>query len=230
MDTNKLGKILLHIPAREGSKRVPRKNMRSMAGKPMIAYTIEASIQANITPLMYVNTDSLEIINYTKTTYPQFNVYERDKSLANDTATSDDFNYDIIKNLAPDTLVMINPVCPLIEPKDIQNALDAYAQSNCDTLITTTSTHMQTFCDGEPMNINVKEPLAPSQENKTVHILNWAITIWDAQKFIQRMQQTGYAVLGNERLFFDIEPYKAIKVSEESDFIFAEKILASQSN
>ena len=137
-----LGKIVLHIPAREGSKRVPRKNMRPMNGKPMISYTVEAALKANITPHNYVNTDSKEICDYIRSNYTGFGIYERDPALANDQASSDQFNLDIIERLEPDTLVMVNPVCPLIEAKDIVNALNAYAEGDWDTLITSESTQM----------------------------------------------------------------------------------------
>jgi CMP-N-acetylneuraminic acid synthetase len=220
-----LGKIVLHIPAREGSKRVPRKNMREMNGKPMISYTIEATLKSKITKNMYVNTDSTEIIEYVKNSYPEFQTYKRDEKLANDQASSDQFNLDVINQFDPDTLIMINPVCPLITEDDIKNALDAYQKSDCDTLITSESTQMQTFCDGEPVNIKLNEQLAPSQDNGRITILNWAITIWEVSSFKKRMTKQGFAVLGEKRDFFDIEPIKATKVSEEKDFLFAEQLL-----
>lgn len=225
-----LGKIVLHIPAREGSKRVPRKNMRLMNGKPMISYTIEASILADITKELYVNTDSDEIIRFVEKEYPDFKVYSRDKELANDKASSDQFNYDIIKQLTPDILIMINPVCPLIEANDIVQALAYFKNSDCDTLISSNSTQMQTFCDGIPVNINIDEQLAPSQENKNITILNWAITIWDARSFIERMKKQDFAVLGKKRDFYVLDSIKGVKVSEEKDFIFAEMILKNKDN
>lgn len=220
-----LGKIVLHIPAREGSKRVPRKNMRNMNGKPMISYTIEAAINSNINADMCVNTDAEEIIEYVESYYPSFQTYRRDKNLANDTASSDQFNLDVIEKFQPDTLIMFNPVCPLITEEDIKKAVQAYQESDCDTLITSESTQMQTFCEGEPVNINLNEQLAPSQQNGRITILNWAITIWDAKSFKERMQTQGFAVLGKNRKFLDIEPIKATKVSEEKDFLFAEQLL-----
>lgn len=220
-----LGKIVLHIPAREGSKRVPRKNMRSMNGKPMISYVVEASLNANITDHMYVNTDSQEIIEYIEKMYLSFKTYKRDEKLANDQASSDQFNLDVIEKFNPDTLIMINPVCPLITEEDIKNALEAYKKSDCDTLITSESTRMQTFCDGKPVNIKLNEQLAPSQDNGLITILNWAITIWEVSSFKKRMAEQGFAVLGEKRDFFDIEPIKATKVSEEKDFLFAEQLL-----
>ena len=220
-----LGKIILHIPAREGSKRVPRKNMRHMNGKPMISYVIEASLNAKITDNIYVNTDSKEIISYVENNFSTLKAYERDENLANDKASSDQFNLDIIEKLNPDTLIMINPVCPLITSEDIKNALTKYKTSDCDTLITSETTQMQTFCDGEPVNIKLDEQLAPSQENGLITILNWAITIWEVGSFKKRMSEQGFAVLGGNREFFDIESIKAIKVSEEKDFLFAEQLL-----
>jgi len=220
-----LGKIVLHIPAREGSKRVPRKNMREMNGKPMISYTVEACINSSINADMYVNTDSKEILEYIEKNYKEFKTYERAKNLADDKASSDQFNLDIIEHFNPDTLIMVNPVCPLITEEDIKNAIEAYKDSDCDTLITSESTQMQTFCDGKPVNINVNEQLAPSQDNGRISILNWAITIWEVSSFKKRMSKNGFAVLGENRMFFDIEPIKATKVSEEKDFIFAEKVL-----
>lgn len=222
-----LGKIVLHIPAREGSKRVPRKNMRDMNGKPMIAYVIAAALEANVTQNMYVNTDANEIIEYVSANYPKIQVYKRDAELANDKASSDEFNYDIIRKLKPDTLIMVNPVSPLLSAKDIKGALEAYKKSDCDTLITSESTQMQTFCDGIPVNIKLDEQLAPSQDNGRITILNWAVTIWDAKKFTTRMQERGYASLGKNRLLFDIDPLHAIKVSKEKDFLFAETLLSS---
>jgi len=220
-----LGKIILHIPAREGSKRVPKKNMRDMNGKPMISYVIDAALKASVTDNIYVNTDAQEIIAYVGKTYPNIKIYKRDPELANDKASSDQFNFDIINTLQPDTLIMINPVCPLIDADDIKRALEAYKKSDCDTLITSESTQMQTFCDGEAVNIRLDEQLAPSQENKKITILNWAITLWDAKLFSNRMNTNGFAVLGEKREFFDIEPIKATKVSEEKDFLFAEQLL-----
>ena len=224
-----LGKIVLHIPAREGSKRVLRKNMRLMNGKPMIAHVIEATIRSDVTENIYVNTDAQEIIEYINEIYPSVKIYKRDPQLANDNASSDQFNFDIINALQPDTLIMINPVCPLIDESDIKKAVETYKKSDCDTLITSESTQMQTFCDGEPINIKLDEQLAPSQKNKKITILNWAITIWEVSSFKQRMKEQGFAVLGEKREFLDIEPIKATKVSEEKDFLFAQQLLKLRS-
>ncbi len=220
-----LGKIVLHIPAREGSKRVPRKNLKEMDGSPMISYVIKAVLEAHVTENCFVNTDDRGIIEYVKASFPKMGIYLRDKELCNDKAQSDDFNSDIIRKLGADTLIMVNPVCPLIEAADIKNAVEKYRSSDCDTLITACSTHMQTFCDGIPVNIKTTEGLQPSQNNPIITTLNWAITIWDGRKFLKRMEKLGFGVWGEKLEFMDIDPEKAIKVSYEKDFLLCEKML-----
>ena len=221
----KIGKVVLHIPAREGSKRVPKKNLRKMNGSPMISYVIKESLESKITKEVYVNTDCSEIISYVGKNFSKCKVYKRPAKLATDNSSSEDFNLDIINSLNVDTLIMINPVCPLIKSSDIIDAFKKYKESDCDTLISCSSTKMQTFCEDNPVNINLNEQLAPSQKNQTVKTLNWAITIWDCKSFRKRIKSLGYAVLGDTRLLYELDFIKSIKVSYEEDFILAEKIL-----
>ncbi len=215
-----LGKIVTHIPARAGSKRLKSKNLRYLAGQPLITYAIQAALASEPLQQIYVNTDSKVIAALAKKSGAL--VYRRKSELASDTATSDQFNMDIIENLKPDTLIMINPVCPLLEPADIDYAVNAYRNDTVDTLITSTATQMQCFCNDQPVNINLNEALAPSQENPHVHICNWTITIWDAHKFRDLYQRQGFAVFGEHRKLLPIDPWKAVKISTEEDFQLAE--------
>jgi CMP-N,N'-diacetyllegionaminic acid synthase len=222
-----LGRIVAHIPARAGSKRVPSKNLRDLAGNPMISYAIRAAIAAPELDEVYVNTDSPELMALARAM--GVGVYERDASLASDTASGDDFTMDIIEKLKPDTLVMISPVCPLVDATDISKALQAFKESDADTLITCTHTQLQTFCEDKPVNVRLGEPLAPSQDNPVVSICNWAVTVWDAKVFTENYRAYKGGYLGTKRLLFPIDPLHSVKVSYEEDFRLAEAlILASR--
>lgn len=220
-----LGRVLAHIPARAGSKRVKAKNLRLIDGEPLLSYSIKSSLEAGIFDEVYVNSDSDEMLNLASSLGAS--CYRRSPELASDTASGDEFTYDFIKNKKPDTLVMISPVCPLISKAEIVAAVNQYASSGCDTLISCESTQMQTFCENKPININVNEQLAPSQENPVVQVLNWAVTIWDAEAFVINYEKSGYAYIGVERELFPIDPIKAVKISKESDFQLAESLLKS---
>ncbi|WP_027388959.1 cytidylyltransferase domain-containing protein [Chrysiogenes arsenatis] len=223
MDT---GKIIAHIPARGGSKRVPAKNLRLLAGKPMIAYAIEAALKCSELHDVYVNTDSDDIEKLSHSL--NCHVYRRPAELGSDTASGDDFTIDFINAKDPDTLVLINPVCPLITSEDISRAIQAYSHNaTVDTLISGTETRMQTFCDGAAINIVPDGPLAPTQDNPPVFICNWAIAIWNARVFRELYQEFGGGYCGRNRLFWPMDPWRAVKVSIENDFIMAEKLLSA---
>jgi len=218
-----LGKIVAHIPARGGSKRVKAKNLRMLCGKPLLQYSIDSAKKVKVFDAVYVNSDSEDMLALAEQL--GVNSYKRSTELASDTATGDQFTADFIENIAPDTLVMISPVCPMITEEDISAAIEAFKNSDCDTLITCDRTQMQTFCEDVPVNICVDEQLAPTQKNPQINILNWAVTIWDAKKFIQKYRETGSAYIGKKRLLYPINPVRGLKISHESDFNMAECLL-----
>jgi CMP-N,N'-diacetyllegionaminic acid synthase len=221
-----LGRILGQIPARGGSKRLPAKNLRYLCGKPLIAYAIECAQNSSVIDEIYVNTDS-EAIAALAEAYG-VKTYRRSADLASDEATGDDFTADFIEKMKPDTLIMINPACPLVEPVDVQNAVRAFRQADCDTLITCQTTQMQTFCDGKAINIDPDGALAPSQQNPVVQILNWAVTIWDTTAFLHcyAVRKSGY--IGRNRMLFPIDPSHSLKISHEEDFHQAELMLRAR--
>ena len=133
-----MGYVIAHIPVRAGSERVKSKNLRYLAGQPLISYTVKAALKSEMLNQVYVNTDSKIIACLADELGAK--VYMRSHQLASDTATSDQFNMDIIGSLKPDTLVMINPVCPFTDSQDIDRVLLDYKNSNADTLITVEST------------------------------------------------------------------------------------------
>ncbi len=214
---------MAHIPARGGSKRVPSKNLRYLVGKPLIAYAIECALKCPDLSDVYVNTDSGEIAALARELGSK--VYRRPDYLGTDETTGEEFTVDFIDHFKPDTLLMISPVCPLIEPGDVSAALEAYADCNADTLISCSMTNLQSFCEGRPVNINLEGPLAPSQENPSVVTCNWAVTIWNADVFRKLFAKNGSGYFGHHRLFWPIDPMKAIKISTEQDFRFAERLL-----
>lgn len=222
-----LGKFIIHIPARAGSKRVPQKNLRLLNGKPMIGYAIDCAEHFKDIADVYVNTDSDDITEYARSR--GIKVYERDPELASDTASGDDFTIDIIRKLKPDTLMMISPVCPLIDHEIVQEAIEVYRNSKeSDTLISVTETKMQTVVKGEFINIEPKGPLAASQDNPTVQTCNWAVTIWDSCEFEKNYNNYKGGYCGTNRILYPIDPIKAIKVSYEKDFEVARAFLKIQ--
>lgn len=219
--------VVIHIPARMGSKRVPRKNFRNLCGKPMLEYALKAAIESEVANEIYLNTDDCDLIEYVIKHHKSVKIYKRNVALTGDKTSSDEFNLDFIKSVEPDILVMINPVCPLIKSKHIQETFQFFVENNYDTVITASKSQMQHFMNLKPVNIRLDEPLAPSQENTPVLELNWAISIWKANEFKIRMKENGYAVLGTNLGLYEIDKYAGLKISEETDFLAIEALINS---
>lgn len=116
-------KALAIITARGGSKRIPRKNIKEFCGKPMIAYSIEAALEAGIFAEVMVSTDDEEIARIAER-YGASVPFMRSAETANDFATTADVIKEVIekyKDLGKEfeSFCCIYPTAPLISKKEL---------------------------------------------------------------------------------------------------------------
>jgi pseudaminic acid cytidylyltransferase len=116
------------IPARGGSKRIPRKNVREFAGKPIIAYSIEAALESELFERIIVSTDDDEIASVARDWGAEI-PFRRPTELADDhTGTSAVVAHAVIwlseNGHAPDIVCCIYPTAPFLEPLDLRKGLD----------------------------------------------------------------------------------------------------------
>ena len=124
----KNNKILGLITARGGSKGLPRKNIRTLLGKPLIAWTIDQAIASDYLDKIVVSTDSKIIADISKDFGAEV-PFLRPKMLATDTATSVDvinhtLDYLTDKNQIFDYFALLEPTSPLRETSDINLAIE----------------------------------------------------------------------------------------------------------
>jgi CMP-N,N'-diacetyllegionaminic acid synthase len=125
------------IPARGGSKRIPRKNLRLLCGKPLIWYTIEAAKQAKRLTDWVVSTEDKEIADLALS-YGAF-VVKRPDSLAEDDTTSGAvvrhaLDWMEVDREPYDMVVLLHPTSPIRDPKHIDEAVEKLGASPLDTL------------------------------------------------------------------------------------------------
>ncbi|MGC8423703.1 cytidylyltransferase domain-containing protein [Mixta calida] len=113
------------IPARSGSKGLPNKNILMLLDRPLIAYTIEAAVKADIFERIIVSTDSLEYRDIAEQYGAE--VVLRDKSLATDKATSFMVIEDVLKkNSGYDYFVLLQPTSPFRNEHHIKEAIQLF--------------------------------------------------------------------------------------------------------
>jgi len=219
-------KYVAEIPARIGSNRVKKKNIRLLCGKPMVQYSIEACKGASKIDKVFVNTDSNQIGQIAIDNGVEY--YKREENLASDTAKQDEFNYDFMKNTNCEVVVMVNPVSPLIESCDIDDAIDYFEHANIDTLISVKKEQLHAFYQGKSLNFDTNTLLPATQDIDPVLICTWNICIWKKEVFVRSYETEGHAAFSGVIGHWVIDPIKAIKISYEEDFRMAEDIVKAR--
>ncbi len=131
----KMGKRIIGIiPARGGSKGIPGKNIKELAGKPLIAYTIEQAKESKYLDEIYVSTENLEIAKISEKYGAK--VIERPMELATDTATSESVLFHFAKKVNFDILVFFQCTSPLRYSHQIDEAIEKFIKEDADSLLT----------------------------------------------------------------------------------------------
>lgn len=132
-------KNLAIIPARGGSKRIPRKNIKEFLGKPILAYSIEVALNSQLFDEVMVSTDDDEIATIA-IQYGANVPFLRSEVNANDFATTMDVLNEVEKmykekeNKTFDFICCIYPTAPLIQPSDLKKGYDLMLEKEYDAV------------------------------------------------------------------------------------------------
>lgn len=131
------------IPARGGSKRIPRKNIKPFCGKPMLAWSIEAARQSGCFDRIVVSTDDEEIAAVARRCGAE-TPFMRPEELANDHATTipvihHAVDWFIASGQRPEAVCCLYATAPFVTPTDLQRGLQALQAEACDYAFSVTS-------------------------------------------------------------------------------------------
>jgi len=225
-------KILAIIPARGGSKRLPKKNILPLSGKPLIQWTIEAASKSNYITTTMVSTDCVEIEKVAKDIGAAV-PYLRSAKISGDTATSMDVIFDVLnfyerQHQYFDLVLLLQPTSPLRTHTDINKAIELYMEKEATAVVSVTE------CDHSPLWSNtlpeslsfsnfISEDLLlkRSQDLPTYYRLNGAIYLFDVQQI-----KSNANYLSHPKIFaYVMDKLHSIDIDDELDFKVAQAIL-----
>lgn len=122
------------IPARGGSKGIPRKNIRFLAGRPLMAWTIEAAKRSSRLSRFVVSTEDPEIKRVARRWGAD--VLDRPSSLATDTANTWDVLKHALTQIPAKAVVLLQPTSPIRREGLIDRCIDFYEKKRADTVAT----------------------------------------------------------------------------------------------
>jgi CMP-N-acetylneuraminic acid synthetase len=126
--------ILGLIPARGGSRRIPRKNLRMLAGKPLLKWTVDAALGSTMLDRIVVSSEDDEIRVVSVAWGAE--VLERPPDLATDTATTAGVLRHAAVTLNPKVVVLLQPTSPIRFRGLIDRCVKTFLEVGCDTLAT----------------------------------------------------------------------------------------------
>ncbi|MDB9971262.1 acylneuraminate cytidylyltransferase [Alphaproteobacteria bacterium] len=218
---------LIIIPARGGSKGIPRKNIRPLAGYPLIYYAIKASQESNINSDIVVSTDDNEI--NTVATYFGVNVFMRPNYLGKDNITLDPVIEYCLKNIEKknsttyDFIFTVQPTCPLVLGADIDKAYQKLITSHADSIITVNEKrHLFWHRNVEKIQPFYNERLNRQDLSPTYEEVGAVIGC-------TRNQLLKGQRIGNNIEFLQLDEERSIDIDTIEDFIKCEAILNRKS-
>ena len=219
------------IPARGGSKGVPRKNIHPLGGKPLIAYSIEQARRARLVNRVVVSTDDTEIAAVSQGYGAE--IVWRPEKISSDSASSESALLHTLEHLQksegykPDILAFIQCTSPLTLVEDIDGTIQTLMDKGADSALAVTSFHYFLWkeqASGDTIGINhEKQVRLLRQEREPQFLETGAVYTMRVSGFIQ----TRHRFFGKTAIYI-MPPERHLEIDEPVDFRIAEVLLREQ--
>jgi len=226
-------RVLAVIPARGGSKGLPGKNIMQLAGKPLIAWTIEAALESRLVDRVVVSTDSEDIAAVALEHGAEV-PFRRPAELAGDHARSFGVLLHAIdwhqqQGHSFDLVVCLQPTSPLRNSEDIDRAIELYGERGADAVISVCETdHHPWWSNTLPEDGNMAGFLRPEalncnrQELPAFYRLNGAIYLASPHY----LKENG-SFYGEDTFAYAMPKARSVDIDDHLDLQLAEVLFAA---
>lgn len=218
--------VLAIITARGGSKGVPRKNIRLLGGKPLIAYTIEAAQSAKCVDRVILSTDDAEIADVAARHGCEI-PFMRAPSLATDTAPSSEVVLDALARCPGcDYFVLLQPTSPLRTAADIDACAELCLTAGAPACVSVAEVRESPFWMYRVSEKRALSPIMPPvtatrrQDLETIYALNGAVYFAASDWYIQNK-----TFLGPSTVAHVMPAERSVDLDTEADFAYLTSLI-----
>ncbi len=212
-------KIAAFVPMRHNSERVPGKNYRPFAGRPLYHYIIDSLLKCSCISEVVIDTDSDLIIKEAPTVFPSVRVLVRPEHLRDGHIPMNDVLLNSVKQVPADFYLQTHSTNPLLRPETITDAVEQFLgnQDKYDSLFSVT--RLQTrlwWSDGSAVNHD-PNVLLRTQDLPPVYEENSCLYIFNRETLERRGNR-----IGEHPLLYEIAREEAADIDVELDFAITE--------
>jgi len=215
-------KLVALVPMRHHSQRVPGKNYRMLAGKPLFHHVIETLLAVPEIAEVVVDTDSTPVMNGLRQRFPQVKIIDRPENLqADDVSMNDILIYDT-GQVQADFYLQTHSTNPLLKPETVTRAIQSLITNypNHDSLFSVTRLQTRLYDQyGRAINHD-PAVLIQTQDLPPVYEENSCLYIFTRDNLIQRRHR-----IGEKPLMFEIDADESWDIDEELDFAITDFLL-----
>lgn len=214
-------RIVALVPMRHDSERVPGKNYRHMAGKPLYRHIVETLLSCPEIDRVVIDTDSPVIQADAAAAFPEVTVLERPEHLRDGAIPMNDVLLNDVRQLPADLYIQSHSTNPLLRAETIRNAIQALRdQPDHDSLFTVTRIQARLWtADGVPINHD-PAVLLRTQDLPPVYVENSCLYLFTRDLLERRGTRIGWNPLP-----FEVDRDEASDIDEEQDFRMVEALM-----
>lgn len=214
-------KIAALVPMRHDSVRVPGKNYRPLAGKPLFHHILSALMAVPEIETILVDTDSPRIMEGIEQHFPKIEVIDRPLELRGDAVPMNEILIHDTSMIEADYYLQTHSTNPLLQPGTISKAVQTFLEGipEYDSLFGVTRLKTRLWDQlGRPVNHN-PNVLLRTQDLPPIYEENSCVYIFTRKSLLDRRNR-----LGERPLMFEIPAVEAWDIDEELDFIVADAL------
>jgi len=211
-------KLVALVPMRHHSQRVPGKNYRELAGKPLYQHIIETLLAVPAVDEIVVDTDSEPVMNGLRRDFPQVKIIDRLVHLRADDMPMNEILIHDTEQFPADFYLQTHSTNPLLKAETISDAIQAFNNNypKLDSLFSVTRWQSRFYDkDGNAVNHNPRE-LIQTQDLPPMYEENSCIYIFNRANLIAKRHR-----ISDNPLMFEIPRLEAVDIDEEADFQIA---------
>ena len=210
------------IPARMGSQRLKKKNLRELDGIPLIVRAIRKCIQAEIFDEVWVNSEHKDFKKIAEQEGVFF--HQRAENLGNNSTTSEQYLTEFLEYHECRNLFQIHSIAPLLEIEDIKTFYQKMNENNYDVLLSCEKVQIECAIADNPINFTYKTK-TNSQDLKPIQKITWSISAWKRESFLNAARKGACATYNGKVGYHPISTWAAHVIKTEEDLQFAEAYL-----